>query len=102
MANLTSTLTVRLIDAVTGPARAAARSILGIGTAVDKANAKNLTVGGAFQNARREASKAAKDIHTHVTRLSSGLSMPTGFATWFGARSVYDFEKTSNAYRPSR
>jgi len=97
MANLTSTLTVRLIDAVTGPARAAARSILGIGTAVDKANAKNLTVGGTFQNARREASKAAKDIHTHVTRLSSGLSMPTGFATWFGARSVYDFEKTSNA-----
>lgn len=99
MASLTSTLTVRLIDAVTAPARAAAQSIRGIGTAVDQTNARRLAIGGAFQMAGREVGRASRDIVRHTSRMSSGLSMPTGFATFFGARSVYEFEKMSNAFQ---
>lgn len=97
MANLTSTLTVRLIDAVTGPARAAANSIRGIGTAVDQTNTRRLAIAGAVNAMGRDVGRATRDLSRNVSRMTTGLSMPTGFATWFGARSVYDFEKTSNA-----
>jgi hypothetical protein len=96
MADLTSTLTVRLIDAVTAPARAAATSILGIGDAVDATNARRMAIGGAVGAMSRDVSAAAGDLTRNIRRMSS-LSMPTGLATFFGARAVYDFEKTSNA-----
>lgn len=97
MASQTSTLTVRLIDAVTGPARAAANSIRGIGTAVDQTNTRRLAIAGAISNMNRDVTRATRSLQRNVQRMNTGLSMPTGFATWFGARSVYDFEKTSNA-----
>lgn len=97
MANLTSTLTVRLIDAVTGPARAAARSIRGIGAAVDQTNTRRMAIAGAVNTMTRDVTRATRSLQRNVNRMTTGLSMPTGFATWFGARSVYDFEKTSNA-----
>lgn len=97
MASQTSTLTVRLIDAVTGPARAAANSIRGIGTAVDQTNTRRLAIAGAINNMNRDVTRATRSLQRNVQRMNTGLSMPTGFATWFGARSVYDFEKTSNA-----
>lgn len=97
MANLTSTLTVRLIDAVTGPARAAARSIHGIGAAVDQTNTRRMAIAGAVNTMTRDVTRATRGLQRNVGRLQTGLSMPTGFATWFGARTVYDFEKTANA-----
>ena len=97
MANLTSILTVRLIDAVTAPARAAANSIRGIGTAVDSTNKRRLAIGGAINTMVTDVGKASDRLRRNVNTMTSGLSMPTGFLTFFGARAVYDFEKTSNA-----
>lgn len=97
MANLTSILTVRLIDAVTAPARAAANSIRGIGTAVDSTNARRLAIGGAINTMVTDAGKATDRLRRNFNNMTSGLSMPASFLTFFGARSVYDFEKTSNA-----
>lgn len=99
MANLTSTLTVRLIDAVTGPARAAANSIRGIGTAVDQTNTRRLAIAGAVQTMVRDTSRAVRDLNRHISRMRTGLSMPVGVAGFFGARSVYEFEKISNAFQ---
>ncbi|KAB0538204.1 hypothetical protein HNQ68_001981 [Pseudochrobactrum saccharolyticum] len=97
MANLTSILTVRLIDAVTAPARAAANSIRGIGTAVDSTNARRLAIGGAINTMVTDVGKATDRLRRNFNNMTSGLSMPASFLTFFGARSVYDFEKTSNA-----
>ena len=97
MANLTSILTVRMIDAITAPARAAANSIRGIGTAVDSTNARRLAIGGAITTMVTDVGKASDRLRRNVNTMTSGLSMPTGFLTFFGARAVYDFEKTSNA-----
>ncbi len=97
MANLTSILTVRLIDAITAPARAAANSIRGIGTAVDSTNKRRLAIGGAINTMVTDVGKASDRLRRNVNTMTSGLSMPTGFLTFFGARAVYDFEKTSNA-----
>lgn len=97
MANLTSTLTVRLVDAVTGPARAAARSIRGIGSAVDSTNARRMEIAGALHGMNRDVTRATRGLQRNVGRMQSGLTMPTGLATWFGAKTVYDFQKTSNA-----
>lgn len=96
MANLTSILTVRLIDAVTAPARAAANSIRGIGTAVDQTNARRLAVGGAVNTMVKDVNKGVQNLQRNFNRMTSGLSMPAGFMTFFGARSVYNFEKMSN------
>ncbi len=96
MANLTSVLTVRMIDAVTAPARAAANSIRGIGTAVDSTNARRLAIGGAITTMVTDVGKASDRLRRNVNTMTSGLSMPTGFLTFFGARSVYNFEKMSN------
>src|SRR5690606_38453573 len=46
MANLTSTLTVRLRDAVSGPARAAAGAIRGIRRSISDVNSAGRNVGG--------------------------------------------------------
>ena len=97
MANLTSILTVRLIDAVTAPARAAANSIRGIGNAVDTTNARRLAIGGAVNSMVTDVGKATDRLRRNMHNMTTGLSMPAGFLTFFGARAVYDFEKTSNA-----
>lgn len=97
MANLTSILTVRLIDAVAAPARAAANSIRGIGRAVDSTNARRLAIGGAVSTMVNDVGKATTTLRRNMHNMTTGLSMPAGFLTFFGARAVYDFEKTSNA-----
>lgn len=97
MANLTSILTVRLIDAVAAPARAAANSIRGIGNAVDSTNARRLAIGGAVTTMVNDVSKATSTLRRNMHNMTTGLSMPAGFLTFFGAKAVYDFEKTSNA-----
>ncbi|MBK5576997.1 phage tail tape measure protein [Ochrobactrum anthropi] len=97
MANLTSVLTVRLIDAVAGPARAAANSIRGIGNAVDSTNARRLAIGGAVSTMVSDVGKQTQILKRNLHSMTTGLSMPAGFLTFFGARAVYDFEKTSNA-----
>ncbi|KAB2669028.1 phage tail tape measure protein [Ochrobactrum sp. LMG 5442] len=97
MANLTSVLTVRLIDAVAGPARAAANSIRGIGNAVDSTNARRLAIGGAVSTMVSDVGKQTQVLKRNLHNMTTGLSMPAGFLTFFGARAVYDFEKTSNA-----
>lgn len=97
MANLTSILTVRMIDAITAPARAAANSIRGIGTAVDQTNARRLGIGGAVNSMVNDVSKATTRVRRDIHGVTTGLSMPAGLLTFFGARAVYDFEKTSNA-----
>lgn len=50
MANLTSQLTVRLVDAVSGPARGAAAAIRGIGSAVRGANSASAVMGSAVRD----------------------------------------------------
>lgn len=97
MAKLTSTLTVRLIDAVSGPARAAARSINGIGSAVDNVNGRRLAIGAALNTMARDVNRATRSLQRNMNRLNSGIGMPAGIMGFFGARSVYDFEKASNA-----
>nr|WP_313665490.1 phage tail tape measure protein [Brucella intermedia] len=97
MANLTSVLTVRLIDAVAGPARSAANSIRGIGNAVDSTNARRLAIGGAVSTMVSDVGKQTQILRRHMHNMTTGVSMPAGFLTFFGARAVYDFEKTSNA-----
>lgn len=97
MTNLTSVLTVRLIDAVAGPARAAANSIRGIGNAVDSTNARRLAIGGAVSTMVSDVGKQTQVLKRNLHNMTTGLSMPAGFLTFFGARAVYDFEKTSNA-----
>lgn len=96
MANLTSVLTVRLIDAVTAPARAASNSIRGIGTAVDQTNARRLAIGGAINTMVQDVSRSVQRLQQHFNRMTSGISLVSGFMTFFGARSVYNFEKMSN------
>lgn len=96
MANKTSTLTVRLIDAVAGPARSAANAIRGIGTAVDQTNARRLNLAGAINTMTRDVSTATNRLRKNINGMTTGLSMPAGFMTFFGARSVYNFEKMSN------
>lgn len=96
MANLTSVLTVRLIDAVTAPARAASNSIRGIGTAVDQTNARRLAIGGAVNTMVQDVSRSVQRLQQHFNRMTSGISLVSGFMTFFGARSVYNFEKMSN------
>lgn len=97
MTNLTSVLTIRLIDAVAGPARAAANSIRGIGNAVDTTNARRLAIGGAVSTMVSDVGKQTQILKRNLHSMTTGLSMPAGFLTFFGARAVYDFEKTSNA-----
>ena len=96
MANKTSTLTVRLIDAVAAPARSAANAIRGIGAAVDQTNARRLNIAGAVQTTVRDVGRATERLKKNLHGLTSGLAMPAGLATFFGARSVYNFEKMSN------
>lgn len=96
MANKTSTLTVRLIDAVAGPARSAANAIRGIGAAVDQTNARRLNLAGAINTMTRDVSTATNRLRKNINGMTTGLSMPAGFMTFFGARSVYNFEKMSN------
>ncbi|WP_043061760.1 phage tail tape measure protein [Brucella anthropi] len=97
MTNLTSVLTVRMIDAVAAPARAAANSIRGIGNAVDTTNARRLAIGGAVSTMVSDLGKQTQILKRNLHSMTTGLSMPAGFLTFFGARAVYDFEKTSNA-----
>lgn len=97
MANLTSTLTVRLIDAVSAPARAAARSVMGIGVAADNVNGRRLAIGAALNTMARDVNRATRSLQRNMTRLNSGIGMPAGIMGFFGARAVYDFEKASNA-----
>lgn len=93
MANLTSTLTVRLIDAVSAPARAAARSVMGIGTAADRVSGRRLAIGAALNTMARDVNRATRSLQRNMTRLNSGIGMPAGIMGFFGARAVYDFEK---------
>ncbi|OYR13323.1 phage tail tape measure protein, TP901 family, core region [Brucella grignonensis] len=86
-----------MIDAVTAPARAAANSIRGIGNAVDTTNARRLAIGGAVNSMVTDVGKATDRLRRNMHNMTTGLSMPAGFLTFFGARAVYDFEKTSNA-----
>src|SRR5690606_21610418 len=97
MPNVTSQLTVRLIDAVSAPARAVAQAIRGIGTAVDQTNAKRLTLGGAITRMRTEVAAAARDFKRHADDLSRAVSLPVSLITGFGARAVYEFQKVGNA-----
>src|SRR5690606_14554984 len=97
MPNVTSQLTVRLIDAVSAPARAVAQAIRGIGTAVDQTYAKRLTLGGAITRMRTEVAAAARDFKRHADDLSRAVSLPVSILTGFGARAVYEFQKVGNA-----
>ena len=99
MPSVTSQLTVRLIDAVSAPARAAAQAIRGIGAAVDQTNVKRLTVGQTVANMGRDIRRTARDMRRHANEMAAGLSMPIGLLTGFGARAVYEFEKVSNAFK---
>lgn len=95
MANLTSTLTVRLINAVSGPAKAAASSLLGIGKAVDAVSGRRL-FGGALGQ-MRDVERHAGRVRDSIRGMSAALTMPVGFAGAFGAHAVYELEKTTNA-----
>jgi hypothetical protein len=96
MASLTSTLTVRLIDAVTAPARAAANSIRGIGTAVQATNDRQMAIAAASRQMAANVGAAASSLSRNVNRMATSVSVPAGFLTFFGAKSVYDFEKFKN------
>lgn len=96
MANKTSTLTVRLIDAVAAPARSAANAIRGIGTAVDKTNARRLNIAGAVHTAVKDIGRATDRVRRNINTMTSSIGMASGFMAFFGARSVYNFEKMSN------
>jgi hypothetical protein len=96
MANLTSTLTVRLIDAVTAPARAAARSIAGIGMAAEAASTRQLAIAGTLRAAQQDLMKSFSGIAANARKMTSALAVPGGLLAFFGARSVYDMVKLQN------
>jgi hypothetical protein len=94
MASLTSTLTVRLIDAVSGPARAAAASLLGIGRAAAGASGAGGMSASLLAGAAA-AEKAASRMRAAASSMSA-ISFPVLGAAFFGARSVYEFQKIGN------
>lgn len=97
MPSVTSQLTVRLIDAVSAPARAVAQAIRGIGTAVDQTNARRLTVGAAIHRTARDLRNAGREFKRHADSVASAISLPVGLMAGFGANAVYQFEKMGNA-----
>jgi hypothetical protein len=96
MANLTSTLTVRLIDAVTRPARAAANSIRGIGTAAQSTNMRHVAIAGSLQAAHKDLGKSLSGLAAGARRVTSAVAVPAGFLAFFGARSIYDMARLQN------
>src|SRR3970040_1166176 len=98
MANLTSTLTVRLLDLVSGPAAAASRALLGIGTAAAAANARSAAggIGASLAKISRHAETAATRMRGPATQMNS-FSFPLAIIGALGARTIYQFERVSNA-----
>jgi hypothetical protein len=119
MANLTSTLTVRLIDNVTGPAGAASRALLGLGTAVSAANTRvnfggiaglgtalattqaSVNRFGASIQARMAAMGAAiyaesERIGRAASRLNS-ITWPAWFLGAAAGQQVLSFDRIGNA-----
>lgn len=83
-----ATLTLKLIDQVTGPARA-----------VSGALGRLSAVAGAVRSFQA-VSDAAGQMGNRIRRTSSdmaGISAPAGFFAFDAAKQIYEFEKTSNA-----
>ncbi|WP_127076137.1 phage tail tape measure protein [Rhodomicrobium lacus] len=90
MANLSASLIIRMIDGVSGPARAAAQALRGIGlaTAALNRNVGVVAIG-------KEIGAQAKSMSEASQRLSSAVA-PVAMAGGFGFFKAFEFEKAMN------
>jgi hypothetical protein len=121
MANLTSTLTVKLLDQVSGPAGAASRALLGLGAAVSAANMRvnfggiagmgaalnpatsaisRINAGLAAMGARlAAASVRMQELASRMSRMSSsmsGVTFPLGIGAVLGFQQTLSFDRVGN------
>lgn len=90
MATLTSQLIVRLIDGVTGPANAAARSLRGLNSA-----AAGGGVVGQYQRSLAGMAGAAVSLRENTAKAAAfGAPMTAGLG--YAAKLAFDFEKAGN------
>ncbi|MEZ5853147.1 MAG: phage tail tape measure protein [Hyphomicrobiaceae bacterium] len=90
MATVTSQLIVRLIDGVTGPANAAARSLRGLNSAAAAGG-----VIGQYQRSLADMAGAAVSLREHTTKAATfGAPMAAGLG--YAAKLAFDFEKAGN------
>lgn len=87
MPDLTSRLIVRLIDGVSGPARAAARSL----AALQTAGRATVALGTAKQIAAN-----AKSLAHHTHAMATAVSAPMAIIGAIGAKTAFEFEKAGN------
>ena len=90
MATVTSQLIVRLIDGVTGPANAAARSLRSLNRAAAAGG-----VVGHYQRSLAGMAGAAVSLREHTTKAATfGAPMAAGLG--YAAKLAFDFEKAGN------
>lgn len=95
MSNRQASLTLRLIDRVTGPARAVSASLSAVNTTMN--TVRSVTTGAV--RAMDRTSRAVRDTATRTRRASgdmTGMGAAFGSALFFGGKRVYDFEKMLN------
>jgi len=91
MANLSASLIIRMIDGVSGPARAAAQALRGIGQATA---ALNRHVGVVAIG--KQIGAQAKSMAEASSRMSAAMA-PVAMAGGFGLWKAFEFEKAMNA-----
>ena len=91
MAQLSASLLVRLIDGISGPAKAAASSIRGIGAAVANLNGRSASV-----TIGRQIAQQTRTIANAANRASTAVAAPTALAGGWAFNQAFQFEKTMN------
>ena len=93
MATVTSQLIVRLIDGVTGPARAAAQSLQSLGRAANMTAA--VGVAGQYQRSVAGMANAAAQLRDNTAK-AAAMSGPMAVGLGYAAKLAFDFEKAGN------
>ncbi|MDF1601582.1 phage tail tape measure protein [Mesorhizobium sp. YIM 152430] len=94
---LTSTLIVRLLDRISGPAKGAQRSIRGIGEAADHANRRSGVMAGQAQGAFHGLQSSMGRVQRAAVGASIGVSAPLMMIGRVGAEGAYNYAKVGNA-----
>jgi len=97
MANLTTSLIVRLVDLVSGPARNAAGAIKGIGEAARQAGGAHVaTLSGQFRQTAAASAAAAQQVRANAATAAATLGAPALIAGGYAAKLAFEFEKAGN------
>ncbi|MDF1600366.1 phage tail tape measure protein [Mesorhizobium sp. YIM 152430] len=94
---LTSTLIVRLLDRISGPAKGAQRSIRGIGEAADQANRRSGVMAGQAQGYFHGLQSSMGRVQRAAVGASIGVSAPLMMIGRVGAEGAYNYAKVGNA-----